>query len=248
MRKPLIAANWKMNHTLSDAEKFAKEFIPAVKNTKNREILIAAPFTLLHFLKDKFAGTNILLAAQNFHPEDGGAFTGEVSLLQIKEFCNHVLVGHSERRNIFHENNETVNKKLQKALEHKLNVILCIGEQLELRESGKTNDFLSEQLEKSLAGITENQLEHISLAYEPVWAIGTGKTATPELAQETHAFIRSWVSENFSKSSAGKIRILYGGSVKPENTRSLLQQQDIDGVLVGGASLSADSFSKIVNY
>ena len=194
------------------------------------------------------AGTQVGLGAQNLHWEESGAFTGEVSPLMIKEFCQYVIIGHSERRQYFGETDETVNKKIKAALKQGLKVILCIGESLEQRESGQTFQVLEEELKKGLFEIKSDGIESIVIAYEPIWAIGTGKTATPEIAEEAHKFIRDYISKIFNKDIGEKIRILYGGSVKPTNISDLMDMEDIDGALVGGASLDPDTFAEIVQF
>jgi len=245
-RIPLMAANWKMHKTLAETKEFFNAFIPKIKDLNDRDILIAPPFTALALSKKLTEDSLIILCAQNMHWEEKGAFTGEISPLMIKEIgINWVILGHSERRHIFKENDEVIAAKVSCALAHEMNPILCIGEKLEERELGKTEDVLEVQLESVFGTLSQELAQKMTVAYEPVWAIGTGKTATPEIAQETHLFIRSWLSNWFDSSIAQKVRILYGGSVKPENVESLMAQPDIDGVLVGGASLDPDKFSQI---
>ncbi len=245
-RRPLMAANWKMHKTLAETKEFFNSFLPKVKGLDDRDILIAPPFTALALSKKLTDNSNIILAAQNMHWEEKGAFTGEISPLMIKEIdINWVILGHSERRHIFGENDEVIAAKVASALAHDLNPILCIGEKLEERELGKTEDILKVQLESVFGTLSQELAQKMTIAYEPVWAIGTGKTATPEIAQEAHSFIRSWLSNWFDSTIAQKVRILYGGSVKPENVESLMAQKDIDGVLVGGASLDPEKFSQI---
>lgn len=245
-RRPFIAGNWKMNKNAKEAVSLAKELKNNLKNIKGRDVLICPGFTALCCVYEEIKGSDIRLGAQDMHFEDEGAFTGEVSPEMVKDFCEYVILGHSERRQFFNETDESVNKKIKKALEHGLKPILCIGESLEEREKDETFDIVKNQLKKSLKNIKE--IKEIIIAYEPVWAIGTGKTATPEQAEEVHAFIREWVGKNYDPEAADKLRILYGGSVKPENAKELMEKEDIDGALVGGASLDAESFSKIVSF
>jgi len=246
MRKPFIAGNWKMYKNAKEAVALAKELKSNLKNIKDRDVLICPGFAALCCVYGEIKGSNIKLGAQDMYFENEGAFTGEVSPLMVKDFCEYVILGHSERRQLFNETDESVNKKIKKALEHGLKPILCIGESLEEREKDKTFDVIKNQLKKSLKNIKE--IKNIIIAYEPVWAIGTGKTATPEQAEEVHAFIREWVGKNYDSEAADNLRILYGGSVKPENAKELMEKEDIDGALVGGASLDAESFSKIVEF
>ncbi|MBD3203864.1 triose-phosphate isomerase [Candidatus Woesearchaeota archaeon] len=246
MRRPFIAANWKMNKTLNEAKNFANEFKELVKDVSDTDILVCVPYTLLCSMKNELKGTNINIGAENVFYEDSGAYTGEISALMIKDFAEFVIVGHSERRKYFGETNDIVNKKIKKALEHDLKVVFCIGETLEKREKGITKEIVGKQVREGLSGL--EVISEITIAYEPVWAIGTGKTATPEQAQEMHSFIRDLLEELFGEDAAEKTRILYGGSVKPHNVKELMEKQDIDGGLVGGASLDAESFSKIVKF
>lgn len=245
MRKPVIAANWKMNKTTRETSDFISEFLPLVKNSHHAEIVIAPPFTSLFTASNMITDTSVLLAAQNMYFEDKGAFTGEVSPLMLKELdVTRVIIGHSERRQYFHETDETVNRKIRKAREHGFHVIFCIGESLEERESGRTMEIIDREV---TGGLKDLSLDGIVIAYEPIWAIGTGKTATPEQAQEVHRFIREKLTSLYGSEADG-MRILYGGSVTPENIRVLMSCPDVDGALVGGASLKADSFAKIVNF
>ncbi len=242
MRKPFIAANWKMNKTIGETEDFIHSFLPLIKEVASVDILIAPPFTSLGIASRLLRATGIKLAGQNVFYEEKGAFTGEVSVgMLLSAGCSCVIIGHSERRQYFSETDEIVNKKIKTARKNGLEVILCIGESLEEREENKTFDILNKQLSGSLKDIP---LDMITIAYEPIWAIGTGKTATPEQANEVHAFIRNWLREYGEGSD--KVRILYGGSVTPENIDSLIAETEIDGALVGGASLKSDSFAKIV--
>jgi triosephosphate isomerase len=245
MRRPLIAANWKMNKTVGETISFFEEFIPLVNDVDDVDILISPPFTALLAASEKITGNKILLSGQNIFYEDKGAYTGEISPIMLKDVgCTYVIIGHSERRQYFFETDEIIHKKILAAKKHGLKVILCIGETLDERLSGKTFDTLNKQIEGSLKDIT---LEDITIAYEPIWAIGTGKTATSEQAQEAHKFIRERLNYIYGDISR-TVRIIYGGSVTPENIKSLMDCDDVDGALVGGASLKADSFSKIVKY
>lgn len=245
MRTPIIAANWKMNKNISEVREFVAQLIPAVRNENGVVIVIAPPFTYLSLAAELLKGSSIRLAAQNMFFEEKGAYTGEISPLMLRDTgCRYVIVGHSERRQYFLENNETVNKKIKAAKKHGLDVIVCIGESLQEREDEKTFAVLQEQIAQGLEGIGHSG---IVIAYEPVWAIGTGKTATPEQAQEAHAYIRERFAVLYGN-SAEELCILYGGSVTPENVDSLMACRDVDGALVGGASLKADSFARIVKF
>jgi triosephosphate isomerase len=247
MRTPVIAGNWKLFKNSSDASELLSGLIPLVKDTSGVEIVIAPVFTVLDRVCKLLSGSNIKLAAQNCYWEEEGAFTGEVSpKMLIDAGCSHVIIGHSERRQYFGETDETVNRKTKSAIAAGLTAIVCVGETLKEREDGVMNDVLSRQLTKGLEGLSSFQ--NIIIAYEPVWAIGTGKTASDEQAQEAHKFIRQIIHQEFSATTAESTRILYGGSVKPDNVKGLMSQPDIDGALVGGASLKADSFAAIVNF
>jgi triosephosphate isomerase len=248
-RIPCIAGNWKMHKTVEEAVETATRLKEAVEAVSGRDIGIAPPFVSLAPVAEVIKGSNISLMAQNVFWEDEGAYTGEISPTMLKSAgCKCAIIGHSERRQYFGETNETVNKKINKCLQAGLTAIVCIGESLEERESGKTFSVLETQVSEGFAGLSPDQMEKIVLAYEPVWAIGTGKTATPSQAQEAHTFIRSKIGERFSSTIAGKIRILYGGSVKPGNIDELMAEEDVDGALVGGASLDAESFARIVKF
>jgi triosephosphate isomerase (TIM) len=248
-RKPVIAGNWKMYKTLAQAEAFFSALAPKVAGVSHCEIVIAAPFTVLRRVAELGKGISVAASAQNLHWEKEGAFTGEVSAGMIQDAgCSHTLIGHSERRQLFGETDDTVNKKLRAALSALLKPIVCIGETLAEREAAQTEAVLERQLTAGLRGLTEAEFSPIIVAYEPVWAIGTGRTATPEIAEEAHRFIRLCVARIVSEQAAGRLRILYGGSVKPDNIRGLMAQPDLDGALVGGASLDPDSFSAIVHY
>ncbi len=245
MANKLMVANWKMNKVAEEAQKYIKEFTKLLKNPKRAEIVICPPFTLLQTIKDSLKGTKIKLGAQNIFHENSGAFTGEVSPLMLKDAgCEYVIIGHSERRQYFSETNESVNKKLKAALANNLKPIMCIGEKQIERQQDRTFDIIEDQLLEGLKEIPKNKLKEISIAYEPIWAIGTGVNATPEQAEEVHSFIRKLLEENYD---SVEIKILYGGSVTPENSKSLLAEKNIDGLLVGGASLDAKKFAEIVN-
>ena len=229
MRKPIIAGNWKMHKTIAEALEFVNDVKDKVNND-NVEAVICAPFTLLKDLKEATKGTNIKIGAQNMHFEEKGAFTGEISPLMLKELdMDYVVIGHSERRQYFNETNETVNKKVLKALEVGIDPILCVGETLEEREAGNTKDVCKVQVEKALENVSKEDLAKVVIAYEPVWAIGTGKTATSEDANDVIAYIREVVA-NLYKELANEVRIQYGGSVKPSNVAEIMNQSDIDGV------------------
>jgi len=250
MRKPVIAGNWKMYKLLGEAVDTAIELKPLVANATHCDVVIAPVFTALKTVADRLEGSNIRVSAQDCAVQnDFGAHTGEVAPLMIKDVgCSHVIIGHSERRQFYGETDESVNQKTMAALAAGLTAIVCVGERLEERESGNAESVVKTQLEGGLNGLTVGDLERIIIAYEPVWAIGTGKTATPEQAQEMHGFIRGVIADAHGSEAAEDFRILYGGSVKPENIAELMAQTDVDGALVGGASLDAQSFSKIVNY
>jgi triosephosphate isomerase len=245
MRKPILAGNWKMYKTEADAVDFAKKLKPIVSDVHDRIIIICPPFPALSKVCDEICNSNVALGAQNLFWEEEGAFTGEVSAPMLKAVgCTYVIIGHSERRQYFGETNETVNKKIFSALKYKLNPIVCVGETLEQREKEQTFQVIEKQIKEGLKNLQDNDWKQIIIAYEPVWAIGTGKTASPGQAQEVHAYIRKLLP----KEVAEKTRILYGGSVKPENIKDLMSQPDIDGGLVGGASLKVDSFVKLIKY
>jgi triosephosphate isomerase len=249
MRKPMIAGNWKLHKTISEATSLVSELIPAVASNQNVEIVVAPVYTALAKVAEALAGSNIKLAAQNCYPEPQGAFTGEVSPLLLKDAgCEYVIIGHSERRQLFAETDGSVNSKALALAESGLGTIFCIGETLEERESGKMFDVLRQQVTAGLKDLTTRQMQTVVVAYEPVWAIGTGKVATDEQAQEVHAFIRGLLAELYDPQTAAATRILYGGSVKPGNVDGLMTQPDVDGALVGGASLNADDFARIANF
>lgn len=248
MRKYVIAGNWKMNNDLKESEKLIVELKNLLQNEKpNCDVIVCPPFTSLSEAAKLLKGTQIKLGAQNMHFEDSGAFTGEVSAsMLISVGCEYVILGHSERRNIFGENDEMINKKIKKALSVGLKPIFCVGELLEERENGSTNEVVKRQILRGLKGISDDEMKKIIIAYEPVWAIGTGKTASPAQAQAVHEFIRDLIEIEYSLETANDVTIQYGGSVKPENANELISQKDIDGALVGGACLKADSFLGII--
>jgi len=250
MRRPLIAGNWKMYTNLTSAKTLAGAVAAAASRHRDRDVLLAPPFTALAAVAAEIAGAgNVLLAGQNVAWEKEGAFTGEISPLMLKELgCRMAIVGHSERRHIFVEDDEMINKRVKGAAANGLVPILCIGETLQEREAGHTMAVLERQLRKGLHALAVSTAADLVVAYEPVWAIGTGKTASDEQAQEAHAFVRSILADIFEKNIAGQMRILYGGSVKPENVDGLMAKPDIDGALVGGASLKAESFSRIIDF
>jgi triosephosphate isomerase len=248
-RKPLIAANWKMYKTPVQSQEFMKLFLPLVANHGRDEIVVCPSFTSISVVIAAATGSGVAVGAQNMHFADEGAFTGETSPLMLKALgATHVILGHSERRQYFAETDEIINKKLKTALQHQLIPIVCVGEVLAEREAGKTEEVLLRQTRGVLAGITASEAVPIVIAYEPVWAIGTGKTATPQLAAEAHSVIRKEVANLLGAETAANLRILYGGSVKPDNATALMNEEEIDGALVGGASLDPQSFAKIVNY
>lgn len=248
-RRPLIAANWKMHKTTQEAKSFMAELLPKIAQEKERDVLICPPFPLIFAVDQGREGSNVLLGAQNMHEKEKGAFTGETSPLMLKDLnCEFVILGHSERRWVFNETDEIINKKVVTAIQAGLIPILCVGEQFEDREKGLTDQVILDQLEKGLKGIDENHISNMVIAYEPVWAIGTGKNATSKDAQEACALIREFIHSRFGNEVSDKVRILYGGSVKPDNVASYMEQDDIDGALVGGASLEAESFAKLVHF
>jgi triosephosphate isomerase (TIM) len=247
MRKKVIAGNWKMNMNLHQSQKLVSEIINGLGKDSKAEVIVCPSFTSLSEVNSLLKGTQVKLGAQNMYYEESGAFTAEISADMLKSVgCEYVILGHSERRVIFNESDELINKKIKVALSKELKPIFCVGELLEQRESGKTMEVVSSQVEKGFQEIASEQMKNIIIAYEPVWAIGTGKTATPEQAQEVHLFIRELVAKKFSSSVAENLIIQYGGSVKPDNAGELLSQKDIDGALVGGACLKADSFLSII--
>ncbi len=248
MRKKVVAGNWKMNKDLDSSIALISEIKNLLASKSlNVEIIICPPFTSLDAANSLIKNTQIKLGAQNMYFEKSGAFTGEISPLMLKSVgCQYVILGHSERRTIFNESNQLINKKIKAAVENDLHPIFCIGETLEEREKGVTFKVIEAQVREGLEGLTAEELKNLVIAYEPVWAIGTGKTATPEQAREVHSFIRKLIGELYSTEFAEKLIVQYGGSVKPENAAELMSQPDIDGALVGGACLKADSFIKII--
>jgi triosephosphate isomerase (TIM) len=249
MKRYLIAGNWKMNKTTGEAIELAQKLVESLKDVNDREILICPPFTALYSVYQVIKGTNIKLGAQDVFYENSGAFTGEISPIMLKDVgCEYVIIGHSERRHIIGETDELINKKIKAAINNGLKTILCVGELLEEREAGKTLEVVKTQIEKDLNGVSKEEMKNVVIAYEPVWAIGTGKTAKPEDAQEVHAYIRELLSKLYSKEIADETIIQYGGSVKASNIDSLMAMPDIDGALVGGASLVAEEFTRIVKF
>jgi len=248
-RLPFIAGNWKMNKTVEEALDLVRGLKVHLKGIEDVEVAIAPPFTALYAVSKELKGSSIHLASQNLFWEEKGAFTGEISPVMLKEIhCRYAIIGHSERRQYFGETDETVNRRIKAALRYDLKVIFCIGETLNEREEGKTFSVIERQVEGGLKGLGEKEVRDIVIAYEPVWAIGTGKTATPQQAQEAHRFIRQKIERLYSGGISEGIRIQYGGSVTPENSKGLMNQEDIDGALVGGASLNAEFFSRIVRF
>ena len=250
MRKPVIAGNWKMYKLLDEGVQTALALKPLVANANHCEVVIAPVFTALKTVADRLEGSNIRVSAQDCADQNEfGAKTGEIAPTMLKDVgCSHVIIGHSERRQFYGETDASVNKKTKAALEAGLSAIVCVGEMLNERESGQAETVVETQLTGGLQGLTVTDMERIIIAYEPVWAIGTGKTASPQQAQEMHGYIRRKLEESHGTAVSDTIRILYGGSVKPDNIAELMEQDDVDGALVGGASLEAESFSKIVNY
>jgi len=248
-RTPVLAGNWKMFKTVQETVQFFDEFKHLVAEATGREIVLCPPFPALAHASETVRGSNIQIGAQNVYWEAEGAFTGEVSAgMLVGAGCSHVIIGHSERRQYFGETDETVAKRIDAALGAGLTPIVCVGETLEEREAGRTNEVLETQFSGGYANLTAETFAKTIIAYEPVWAIGTGKTATPEMAAEAHGFLRAQAAAKFGQAAADGIRILYGGSVKPGNVKGLMEQEDIDGGLVGGASLTADSFAAIVHF
>jgi triosephosphate isomerase len=249
MRKKLMAANWKMYKTPEQAQTFVHDFLPLVAGHDRDEIVLCAPFICLQAVVEACKGSAVAVGSQNVHWEKEGAFTGEVSAVMLEAIgVTHAIIGHSERRQYFGETDDTVNRRLKTALEAGLTPIVCVGEVLEEREAGLTDEVLRRQCVRAFHGISAKKAAKLVVAYEPVWAIGTGKTATPEIAADAHSVIRAEAGEAFGDEFAAKLRILYGGSVKPENAKALMSQEEIDGALVGGASLDPKSFAAIVKY
>jgi len=248
-RRPIIAGHWKMNKTTAEARDLAAKLAPLVAGVKDRDIVLAPAFTALSTVAGVITGTNMALSAQDMFWEDKGAFTGEISAEMLLDLgCKYVIIGHSERRQYFGETDQTVNRKVKQALKKGLLPIMCVGETLAEREAGKLNDIISRQVTGGLMDITAADMRSVVIAYEPVWAIGTGKTATPEQAEEVHALIRLKVKALYNAEVAEGLRIQYGGSVTPDNVSAIMAKPDIDGALVGGASLKPESFAALVNF
>ena len=249
MRKPVIAGNWKMYKTIAEAVDFVEKIKPVAAKADHCEVVVAPPFTALAAAAHAAKSSKVAVAAQDLHWDKEGAHTGDVSPVMIKDTgATHVIIGHSERRHDHGETDEQVNKKVKAALAAGLAPIVCVGETLSEREAGRTADVLRTQFQGSLAGLTPSDFSRIIVAYEPVWAIGTGRTATPEMAAESHRVIRDLARKQIGEKEASALRILYGGSVKPDNVKGLMAQEEIDGALVGGASLKVDSFTALINY
>ncbi|MDR2737592.1 MAG: triose-phosphate isomerase [Puniceicoccales bacterium] len=246
-RKYLIAGNWKMNVPSSDAGPLVSELVDEIRNVQKVDVLLCPPFTSIQVAKSAIGPCNILVGAQNFFPEKDGAFTGEISAVMLRDLgVSHVIIGHSERRIHFGEDDNLINRKVKFALSNNLIPILCVGEAIDQRKVGRAFDVVQKQIEGALRGVLAAESHRLVVAYEPVWAIGTGETATPETAQEMHVFIRRLLLELFGADASKSVKILYGGSMKPDNVRELLGEDDIDGGLIGGASLKARSFAEIV--
>ena len=248
MRQPVIVGNWKMHKTIRESIHFVEQ-LKALLQSASCDIIVSPPFTSLSAASKATLDTQIKIGAQDLYWENSGAFTGEISpQMALEAGCRYVILGHSERRIIFGETSQSVSKKAAAAIAAGLIPIICLGEKEKERQSGKTHDVIGIQFRQSLASLTPEIVSHIILAYEPVWAIGTGMTATPQIAQEVHSYLRQLTIEMFNRSASDNVRLLYGGSVKPENISSLMVEKDIDGVLVGGASLKVESFAKIINF
>jgi triosephosphate isomerase (TIM) len=248
MRQPVLAGNWKMFKTIPEAVDFVEKLKPLVAKAEDREVVVAPVFTALSAVAAAAQGSNIKVAAQDMHWDKEGAHTGDVSAgMILNAGCSHVIIGHSERRHDHAESDENVNRKAKAALAAGLLPIVCVGETLAEREAGRTEEVLKRQFKGGFAGLTPQEFSRIIVAYEPVWAIGTGRTATPEMAAESHRYLRGLARQQYGEALAAELRILYGGSVKPDNVAGLMAQEEIDGALVGGASLKVDSFSAIVN-
>ncbi|KSU59938.1 triose-phosphate isomerase [[Bacillus] enclensis] len=247
MRKPIIAGNWKMNKTASEAKTFTEEVKGLVPDTDKVDSVICAPALFLENLVEQTKDSKVAIGAQTMHFEENGAFTGEVSPVALADIgVEYVIIGHSERREMFNETDESVNKKTLAAFKHNLTPIVCVGETLEQRENNETKDLVGSQVKKALSGLTEDQVKKTVIAYEPIWAIGTGKSSTSEDANEVCAHIRQVVASEFSQAAADSVRVQYGGSVKPNNIKEYMAQSDIDGALVGGASLEPQSFLQLL--
>ncbi len=249
MRKAFIAGNWKMHKTIAEAADFARQLKQIAPRCGDREVLVAPPFTALFAVAQVLKGTGVHVAAQNLHESPQGAFTGEISAPMILEAgCDYVIVGHSERRILFGEDNALVGRKIAAAINHGLKVIFCVGETLQEREDGQIAEVVERQLKEGLKTLNIDDIRHLVIAYEPVWAIGTGMTATPEQAEEVHALIRSWVDRFFGDEAAGTLSVLYGGSVNPENMARLMTEKNVDGALIGGASLDVGAFIRMILF
>jgi triosephosphate isomerase len=249
MRKPVIAGNWKMYKTIAETVDFIEKIKPLAAKVDQCEVVLVPPFTALAAAAAAAKGSKVRIAAQNVHWDKEGAHTGDISAgMLVEAGCTHVIIGHSERRHDWGETDEQINKKVKASLAAGLAVIVCVGETLAEREAGRTEEVLERQFRLGLAGLTPSDFSRIMIAYEPVWAIGTGRTATPEMAVESHQFLRQLVRKQFGEPVASALRILYGGSVKPDNIGGLMAKEEIDGALVGGASLKVDSFSALVNF
>jgi len=249
LRRPLIVGNWKMNNTVAESIKLVTALKHLLVDSPHIDVAVAPPFTALYSVSVALADTNMSLAAQNMFWEEDGAFTGEVSGAFLKDVgCEMVILGHSERRNLFGETDKMVSQKLQAALKAELIPIVCVGENLAQREKGSALEVIETQMKAAFNDVAMHDFEKMVVAYEPVWAIGTGKNATPEQAGEVHHFMRTWLMKHYDAPTANRIRILYGGSVKPENAPSLMKETHVDGLLVGGASLDSDAFAKIVKF
>jgi len=247
MRRPIIAGNWKMYKTIEESISVAVGLKRRFYTFSEADVVICPPFTALSKVHDQIVDSSIMLGAQDIYWEESGAFTGEISPNMLKDAgCRYVIVGHSERRVIFGETDEDVNKKVKVVLKHGMIPIMCVGEKLEERDNGTTFEILEKQLTRGLKNIAKEKAVRVIIAYEPIWAIGTGRTATPQQAQEAHKYIRDFAERSYDKETASRIRIQYGGSVKPENIAQLMSQEDVDGALVGGASLDVHSFTEIV--
>ena len=247
MRRPIVVGNWKMNMLISTSNKWVEEFIKASNFVGSFDIVISPPFTSLSAVRNSLKGTKIQLAGQNMASEMDGAHTGEVSAIMLRDAgCDYVILGHSERRQYFAESDELINRKILLACENQLNIIFCVGESIEDRNRGDANKVLEGQLFRGLDGLIEDQLNSLCIAYEPIWAIGTGHTANPNQVQDVHSFIRNWCKKSFGENISNTTRILYGGSVDSQNSPSLMSQPDVDGLLVGGASLRSKPFYDII--
>jgi len=248
LRKPIIAGNWKMNNTIKQGESLVKDILDK-DLSRDVEVVICVPFTFLDRANELVTGTHVKLGAQNMHWEEKGAYTGEISPIMLNELnVEYVIIGHSERRQYFNETDETVNKKIKSALGHNLTPIICVGESLEERENGKYKELIESQVTKAFNGIKKEDAVKTVIAYEPIWAIGTGRTASSEQAEEICYLIRSVIGKLYDMDTLQNVRVLYGGSVKPDNIKELMHMENIDGALVGGASLKANDFVQLVNY